>query len=136
MTCFRLSFIAALSFLLLTIWSIAHAGNSKTVPVMVGGEADLDACGGVGKVSGLNPKGDGFLAVRSGPGEGYDMVDRIFNGQLFYACDEKGKWVGIVYSESKNADCKVSSPIARRQVYRGPCKQGWVHSKFTRMIAG
>ena len=44
--------------------SAALAGNG--IAVMFGGEADLDACGGYGEVVGLNPQGDGFLAVRSG----------------------------------------------------------------------
>ena len=33
---------------------------------MIGGEKDLDACGGFGEVRGLNHRGDNFLAVRTG----------------------------------------------------------------------
>ena len=64
------------------------------VPVMVGGEADLDACGGVGVVSGLAPHGDGFLAVRSGTNASYKLVDKLLEGQQVLMCSTSAddKW--------------------------------------------
>jgi len=55
---------------------------------MYGGEPDLDACGGSGEVVGLHSSGDGFLAVRSGPGTDYAEIDKIYQGQLVYFCDQ------------------------------------------------
>ncbi len=104
--------------------------------VRVGGEQSLDACGGVGVVAGLNPNGDNFLAVRSGPGSRYKMLDKIREGQMYFDCDEQGKWVGVVYSRDPNATCGVTSPIGKKQAYRGPCKSGWVFRKYTKLIAG
>ncbi len=69
------------------------------VPVMVGGVAKLDACGGLGEVRGLNQSGDGFLAVRMGPGRKYPMIDRLYNGNQVYFCDSHGEWIGIVYGK-------------------------------------
>lgn len=114
--------------------SVAGAGSGT--PVQVGGEDDLDACGGVGKVVGLNPAGDNFLAVRSGPGSRFRMIDKLHTDQLYFDCDSQGDWVGIVYSRNPNADCGVGTPIPRRQAYRGPCKSGWVFRKYTKLIAG
>ena len=46
--------------------SIAYSAK-KPVPVTYGGQEDLDACSSMGEVKGLNPQGDNFLSVRSGP---------------------------------------------------------------------
>lgn len=110
-----------------------HAGGA--VPVMVGGIAALDACGGLGEVRGLNPRGDGFLAVREGPGSTYPMSGRLYNGDHVYFCDKHGAWVGIVYGESMQ-DCGVSSPVPKRQPYKGPCRSGWAHRHWLVLIAG
>ena len=109
------------------------AGNA--VPVMVGGLADFDACGGLGEVRGLNSRGDGFLAVRAGPDSQYPMIDRLYNGKQVFFCNNHGEWIGIVYGEPAQ-DCGVSSPIPRRKPYKGPCKSGWAHRKWLFLIAG
>jgi hypothetical protein len=48
------------------------AANRLTVPVIVGGIENADACPGTGIVEGLDPHGDGFLAVKAGPGLSFD----------------------------------------------------------------
>jgi hypothetical protein len=57
------------------------------VPIYVGGEVDFDACGSSGTVEGLNPRGDGFLSVRSGPGGHFR---ELYNGQPVWICEERG----------------------------------------------
>ena len=115
----------------------ATAGNAQAqTPVQIGHEAGHDACGGYGVVKGLNPNGDGFLAVRSGPGSRNAMIDKIHNGQKIWFCDQQGAWVGIVYSRNRQTDCQVSSPVASRRPYSGPCRSGWVFRKYVRMLAG
>ena len=52
-----------------------HDSLGRTVRV------SLKRPGTYGVVKSLNPNGDGFLAVRSGPGNGNAMVDKIHNGQ-------------------------------------------------------
>lgn len=110
-------------------------GQIPKVPVLTGGEAELDACGSNGMVTGLNPAGDGFLAVRSGPGSNNAELDRLHNGEPVYICDQSGKWIGIVYTRY-GGGCDVTSPLADRQPYTGPCKSGWVHQNWITLMAG
>jgi hypothetical protein len=103
---------------------------------MIGGEADLDACGSMGVVVGLNPQGDNFLAVRAGPGTNYAVRDRIGNRQQLALCDERGQWWGVVYSRDPGQNCGIGSPQADRKAYAGPCSTGWVHRRYVRIEAG
>ncbi|KTF08185.1 SH3, type 3 domain protein, partial [marine sediment metagenome] len=48
------------------------------------------ACFGAATVMGLDPKGDGFLAVRTGPGSHYPMIARIHNGDRVGVYGAKG----------------------------------------------
>ncbi len=107
--------------------------GDRRIPIIIGGDADYDACGGTGEVNGLNPRGDNFLSVRSGPGSRYNEVDRIKPGQNVFLCDEAGNWFGIVYGKY---DCGVMSPVATRQPYKGDCKSGWVSKKFVAITSG
>lgn len=116
------------------------AAPPRAVPVEVGGSAEWDACGSLGEVRGLKAGGDGFLAVRAGPGADYAMLDRLGNGRQVYVCATRGRWISIVYaaadSNAGEAGCGVSSAIAKARVYPGPCKSGWVHSSWIEIIAG
>jgi len=112
------------------------SAQSNSVPVLIGGEADFDACGSNGRVVGLNRAGDNFLAVRRGPASRHKMIDKLHTGDDVYICDEQGSWIGIVYGISGNQDCGVSTPVARRRAYNGRCKSGWVHKNYIAMIAG
>ncbi|WP_183665079.1 SH3 domain-containing protein [Phyllobacterium trifolii] len=67
-------------------------------------------------VTGVDPKGDGFLAVRAGPGIKYRKLDEIHNGDIVSSCDSRGSWVAIVYGPSK--------------------RKGWVNGKFLKDLAG
>jgi len=103
------------------------------MPVMYGGDADADACAALGEIRGISKHGDGFVAIRNGAGSKYRMKDKIRkNGIRVTICDSHGKWIGIVYGE----DCGTSSPIAKKQPYKGQCKSGWVYEKFVELIAG
>jgi hypothetical protein len=119
---------------LLALASMAHAADS--VPVMVGGETDLDACSSVGVVTGLKADGDGFLAVRAGPSAAYPMLAKLHNGHQVFMCQSQSGWIGIVYTPGGGLDCEVASVIAKRQAYRGRCASGWVHSNFIKLVAG
>lgn len=117
---------------------LAQARAPAAVPVRIGGNEVLDACGSLGQVKGLKADGDGFLAVRSGPGAAYAMLDKLGNGREVYLCDgdRDGRWLAIVYPTSPGMKCRVGSPIARKQVYRGPCKSGWVAAAWVEVMAG
>jgi hypothetical protein len=109
------------------------AKAQSIVPVQVGGDADLDACGALGKVHGLDPNGDNYLSVRGGPSPRSKETDRLAEGDAFHVCDERGDWLGVVYGDGP---CGVGSPIAKRRTYRGKCRSGWVHGRYVQVEAG
>ncbi|UZW62532.1 hypothetical protein [Lysobacter enzymogenes] len=116
----------------------ALAAPPRAVPVEVGGSEEWDACGSTGRVRGLKADGDGFLAVRAGPGADYAMLDKLGNGRLVYLCGSRGRWTAVVYAPA-GADasaCGVSWAIAEVEVYRGPCKSGWVNTAWIEVVAG
>jgi hypothetical protein len=137
--------ISGRSFLMLGVLAAAvvsvtpalsqEPGKRPRVPVVIGGNYDWDACGGSGVIAGLDPAGDGFLAVRSGPGAKHAELDRLYNGEEVYLCADSGRWIGIVYTR-RGRSCNVSSPWPVRQAYTGPCKSGWVHQNWVRQTAG
>jgi Caspase domain/Bacterial SH3 domain len=56
-----------------------------------------DACASVGRVRGLDPNGDNFLSVRTGPGTGFGEIDRLYTGNKVRICSSQGKWLKITY---------------------------------------
>jgi hypothetical protein len=100
-------------------------------PVLVGGD-DLDACPSLGQVVNLNPGGDNFLAVRSGPGTNFAQIGTLHSGNTAFVCDQFEGWFGVVFGEN----CGVSSPIVPRAPYAGPCGSGWVSTRYLEIIAG
>jgi hypothetical protein len=103
-------------------------------PVLYGGQNDI-GCLTQGEVTGLNPRGDNFLAVRQGPGTKFRKIDEIHTGQSLYICDERGDWYGVVYSGEEGLDCEVTYPMEEREEYEGPCDSGWVHSDDVEVFA-
>jgi hypothetical protein len=128
----RASLLAGIALACLPSLTLAQSGR---VDVIAGQNAGLDACGTVGVVRGLDPQGDGFLAVRAGPGSGYTMLDKVYNDYLLNICDTRGKWLGVVYSH-ETEDCGVSTPWPRPAPYRGPCRSGWVYGAYVKDFAG
>lgn len=116
---------------------VAMAGAPpEPVPVRIGEFPDLDACLSWGEVTGLRHS---LLAVREGPGTHYRQLDELDNGHGVHLCDgaEDSEWVGVVYAPADaNVDCGVSSPAPEHRPYAGPCRSGWVHMKWVRVIAG
>ena len=108
-------------------------------PVHVGlAGSDLDACLSLGEVSGLNPRGDNFLAVRAAPSAKARMVARLRTGHRVEVCEQQGGWLGIVYDTdpSGRRDCGTGSPVPNARAYRGPCLSGWVAARYVTIIAG
>jgi hypothetical protein len=77
----------------------------------VRGNDQFDACYETGLIVGLDPKGDGFLSVRSGPGgKPYREIDRRY-GQQVQICDDRGPCMAVVYDPSGSLEaCWVRSP--------------------------
>jgi hypothetical protein len=133
----RATRVAALPLsLLLSLAAVSVAlAATLAVPVIIGKMPEYDACGSSGEVKGLDPHGDGFLAVRSGPGSQYQMIDKLLEGQAVFVCDDHGPWLGVV-STRGHQDCGVDSAADRPKPYPGPCLSGWVHSNFINITAG
>lgn len=87
-----------------------------------------DMCSGL-RVVGLNPRGDGFLSVRSGPSTRYRKVGELYNGNYVEGCAYSNGWHGVVYGRG---DCRTN----RAGPYRGPCRSGWVSGRYVKVVAG
>ena len=106
-------------------------------PVMVGGELDLDACFGVGLVTGPDPSEPHEAAVLTSPDPEQAVIDRVPTGRRVYLCEEHNGWTGVVYRlDGDLAGCGVSGPQERRRAYDGPCLSGWVASGSLSLAAG
>ena len=114
-------------------------GVKIDVPIVIGGDPTFDACSTTGAVTGLDPRGDGFLSVMTGPGGApFKEFDRLHNGRPVFICGVAGAWRAVIYPAPGGdmLDCGVSTPWARAEAYTGPCSFGWVHSKYVREVAG
>ena len=129
----------AAALLLLSVAASATAAAGERRPrVGVAGD-DLDACLSVGQVTGLKPRGDNFLSVRAEPHAASMEKDRLGPGRQIWLCDEAGAWLGVVYGSSPAAgpgECGVGTPSASVRPYSGPCRWGWVYSRYVTVIAG
>jgi uncharacterized protein YraI len=73
-------------------------------------------------VTGLNPYGDNYLAVRSGPGSRYYMQDTLHNGERVFVCSYSGAWRKIFYGHG----CYLNA--AGRP--SGYCRSGWAYGRY------
>lgn len=122
-----------------TLVAVLHAAGpaeAQSRAVQLGGHPTLDACGSIGVPTGLNPRGDNFLAVRAGPSSRTAMLDKLRPNEAFFICEQRGAWLGIVYSRREGPDCGANVPVPRRKAYDGPCRSGWVFRRFVRLLAG
>lgn len=93
-------------------------------------------CESIGKVRGLKLGGEGFLAVRAGPGSEHALLDKLGNGRRVYLCRGEGRWVSVLYPDPGSKDARCLGESADIGKYRGPCKSGWVHWAWIEIIAG
>ena len=111
-------------------------------PVQIGFDGPrFDACASFGRVTNLNPNADNYLAVRSAPAGSAEEVDRLEQGRGVSMCQKVGDWIGVVYAPEPGegeapAVCGTSSPVASVRVYEGPCRSGWVHEDYVKLVAG
>ena len=94
--------------------SLANA-QQLSVPIVKDCTDGQAACYGTSQVTGLKVDGDGFLAVRAGPGSNYQMIEKLRNGDVVRVISFKGKWCGVELSNGSF---------------------GWVHSNWLSDLAG
>lgn len=128
----KLRFLVAVH-LAFSLGATTAIAQGDRVPVMVGGDENLDACGGIGVVANLKPVAGNALSVRAGPGLQYASLDKLAAGTRLWLCDGRDGWLGVVYGST---DCGVSTPVPDRRTYAGPCSSGWVYRKYVDLIAG
>lgn len=119
-----------ITFSLLASVSTAFA-QELDVPIMEIADDDFETCA-FGKVTGLKADGDGFLAVRTGPGTEYSKIDELKNDDQVWLYQQKGKWIGIAYATT-DAPC---DPIKEDRPLEVEGKKGWVHENWITVVAG
>jgi hypothetical protein len=75
-----------------------------------------------------------FASVRSAPKLEAKELDRLNAETLVQVCDTKGTWTGVVYGP--NAVSCVPDFVPKAYSYKGPCKSGWIASRFVVGVAG
>ncbi|MEA3014525.1 MAG: hypothetical protein QOD42_3070 [Sphingomonadales bacterium] len=108
-------------------------------PVLIGRDGpEADACGVIGTVTGLNPHGNNYLSVRASPNTRAAERDRLRTGQRLYVCSTSAdeNWLGVVYRHGPLGNCGVTAPVQHPRPYGGPCRWGWVSSRYVDVNAG
>lgn len=117
-------------------WLAASAAAEPPSSTPVGDIGAGSYCESIGEIRGLKAGGDGFLAVRAGPGSGHGVVDKLGNGQTLHLCRSEGRWVSVLYPAPGSNDRRCIAESADIGRYRGPCQSGWVHWNWVEIIAG
>lgn len=125
--------LSAITAVLLAVGSTAMA-EKLAVPIYeYGSIGDLPTCA-TGIVVGLKDDGDGFLAVRTGPGTQFNKIDEIKNGDLVTVYDARDGWFGVMYG-GKSGDCSFTGAGAKRTV-NYPGNKGWIHRNWLENFSG
>ena len=120
------------------------------VPVIDAGKAIAPAAS-VAEIVGLKKGGDGFVSVRSAPSTKGNERDRLTLGHRVLAANPMNDWkkatfIGVIYVDQKDgpeggleAACGIENPplptATAKKIYTGPCKSGWVHKRFVKVLA-
>jgi hypothetical protein len=92
------------------LWAGAAAAQDLDVPVPWIPDGQAAGCAGW-IVAGLDPNGDNFLAVRSGPGTQFAKIDELRTGDTVRSCAAQGDWYGVYYPGEGG-------------------RSGWVHRRY------
>lgn len=114
---------------------IASAPAARPVILEAG---PLDPCSN-GVIGGLKAGGDGFVSLRSAPTTDGVELARLHNGDQVYTCDSANGWTGVVVRKNDNDDCGGSpmrGDLPKSTRYSGPCRSGWISSKYVSVWAG
>lgn len=116
-----------------------HSQEKVRAP-MVGLEGpETDACPGIGRVNGLEPRKGDLLRVRAEANDASTVTDELKVSTLVWLCEADEDWQGIVYPKGQFqelGDCRVSSALSAPEPYEGPCQFGWVQAKYVELVTG
>jgi hypothetical protein len=85
----------------------------------------LSTCG-LSNVWGLKASGDGFLAVRSGPGPQFRKIAELHNQDRVLIYEQRGQWLGIAYGDLPKSDCVSNVARPARAVSTGWVAEKWI----------
>ncbi len=102
-------------FALLLVFGVPVSAQQLDVEFSIIEDGQAAGCAGA-TVTGLDPNGDGFLSVRTGPGTQFRKIDELYNGSTVRTCAKQGKWWGVYYGS--------------------PRRKGWVHGNWLGNWAG
>jgi hypothetical protein len=81
---------ALLAVLIMPATAIGQEARFRPqAPVIIQASDNSDACVSDGIVHGLDPSGDGFLAVKAGPGLRYNRIDKLYNVSRFISASRQ-----------------------------------------------
>jgi hypothetical protein len=66
---------------------------------------------------------------------GQVVFDKVQINQMASICGEEADFYGIIFG-SPNQDCKIPKDLSKNEIYKGPCKSGWIRKGFFEIIAG
>jgi hypothetical protein len=111
----KLHLVVTSALFAISILCTSASAQQLSVPIVKDCVDDQAACYATSRVAGLDPNGDGFLSVRSGPGSDYQMIGKLVNGDVVTVITSRGKWYGV---ELRNGSL------------------GWAHSNWLVSLAG
>ncbi len=82
-----------------------------------------------GTVMGLRADGDGFLAVRSGPGPDFRKLGELRNGDRVTIFNGEGDWLAILVPGGRIDQGDACQRVGPRRQVSGP-GLGWVHRNW------
>lgn len=115
----------------------AEAQSPSRVNLARATESSTNSCSARGEIHGLDPRGDGFLAVRTGPSVDQKQVDELHNGDVVLLCDYRNGWHRVVYpgAGQRTAECSMSS-AQKPEPMSDRCRSGWVHGNWVKWVSG
>jgi len=100
---------------------------------------EADACPGIGRINGLEPRKGDLLRVRSAADESAPTTHELTVSTLVWLCEADEDWQGIVFPKGQFqdlGDCQVSTAMAAPEQYQGPCQSGWIKAKYVELVTG
>ncbi|MFV0644694.1 MAG: hypothetical protein ACK5NN_09375 [Sphingomonadaceae bacterium] len=115
------------------------SGAELRVPLIGVDGPELDACGTIGRITGLEKERLTELPVKAAPSAEAARTDILHQADLVWLCEADGEWQGIVYATGEFqdlGDCRVSIPVPTPLQYSGPCSSGWISGHYIHIVTG
>lgn len=121
--------IAAPLLVAFTLSAQPLAAQTLDVPIY---EAETDgqaANCAAGTVMGLKANGDGFLAVRTGPGSKYRKIGELHNGDRVTIFGGQSDWLAVLVPNGQLDQNDACGRVGPKRRLSGS-GLGWVHSRW------